>query len=74
MKITVKLFATLRDIAGKEVELEMNEDTTPKDILEHLGIPVEEAAIIMINGKGAKADSSLKDSDVIAFFPLVGGG
>ncbi len=74
MKVTVKLFATLREIAGKEVVLELSDEATPQTALQHLNIPEKEAAILMINGRGARLSTPLKDSDVLAVFPLVGGG
>ena len=74
MKIKVKLFATLRAKHEKEMDLELHETTTPGDILDLLGIPHSDAAIIMINGRHSKLDASLTENDTLAFFPAVGGG
>lgn len=74
MKVTIKLFATLRNYNENQQLLEVNEGVTPKDIINELNVPEAEVAIIMINGRGSKLDSVLKDSDVLALFPAVGGG
>lgn len=74
MQITVKLFATLRENRDKIMTLEVDPNTTPRRISEQLGIPVQDVAIIMINGRGAAIDSVLNENDVLALFPPVGGG
>lgn len=74
MKIFVKLFASLRDNREKEQYMDFKEDMTPKDIIENLGIPVEDVAIIMINGRRVELDSQIVENDTIALFPPVGGG
>ena len=74
MKVTVKLFATLRNYNENKQILEVDEGSTPKDIIKKLNVPETEVAIIMINGRGSKLDSVLKEADVVALFPAVGGG
>ncbi|MHC1747990.1 MAG: MoaD/ThiS family protein [Cellulosilyticaceae bacterium] len=74
MKITVKLFATLRENREKIMEMKISEGTMPLDIANMLQISADEIAIVMINGQGAKMDATLKEKDVLALFPLVGGG
>lgn len=74
MKITVKLFATLRENRGKIIELDVEEGATPKDVAGLLHIPLQDAAIIMINGRGGDFERKLNEHDVVALFPPVGGG
>lgn len=74
MKVTVKLFATLRIDRQKIMEMDVEEGTTPQDIAQLLDIPLQEIAIIMINGRGSAFDCRLEDQDVLALFPPVGGG
>ncbi len=74
MKITVRLFATLRINREKEMIMDLAEGTTPKDIINHLDILEKEAAIIFVNGIGAKLDKILADNDTVSIFPPVGGG
>jgi len=74
MKVTVKLFATLRVNRQNIQELELQEGAAPQQVAQLLGIPVAEIAIVMINGRGVAFDTPLQDQDVLALFPPVGGG
>lgn len=74
MNVTVKVFATLRMNREKEKLMEFEEGTTPSKVLVSMGIPEQDASIIMINGRSVKLDTPLKDGDVLALFPPVGGG
>lgn len=72
--IEVRLFATLREGRGKIVTLDAAAFPTAGDIIRHLGIPVEEVAILLINGFHKKPENEVKDGDIVALFPPVGGG
>lgn len=75
MHTEVRLFATLRDGRGKKVLLETMEGvTTPRDIIGQLGIPVEDVAILLKNGRDANWDEALQQEDYLSVFPPVGGG
>ncbi len=74
MKVLVKLFANLRDNREKEQLMDLEEGMVPRDVIEKLGIPFEDVAIIMINGKRKEADALLLQDDTVAIFPPVGGG
>ncbi len=74
MDIKVRLFATLRENRGKEVNLEMKETALPRDIIEKLDISEPEVAILLVNGRDGKLDQELSDGDVVSIFPPVGGG
>ncbi len=74
MPITVKLFADLRGSRGTIMDMDVSSGTTVKEIIESLGIPLQDVAIIMINGRGTNSDAVLKSDDVLALFPPVGGG
>ena len=45
-----------------------------ESIISHLNIPAEEVAILLINGFHKKPFDPVKDGDVVALFPPVGGG
>ena len=47
---------------------------TAGDIIAHLDIPPEEVSILLINGFHNKPESEVKDEDIVALFPPVGGG
>ena len=72
--IEVRLFATLRDGRGKILQLKPEEAATAGEILTLLQIPAETVAILLINGFHSKPEDAVKDGDVIALFPPVGGG
>ena len=44
------------------------------DILARMDIPPEEVSILLINGFHQKPESPVKDGDIVALFPPVGGG
>ena len=72
--IEVRLFATFREGREKVLFLEAEEYETTGRIVDFLGIPVEDVAILLINGRHSKPDVPLRDGDIVALFPQVGGG
>lgn len=72
--IEVRLFATFRQGREKIVLLEPGSFSSARGIIEHLGIPVGDVAILLINGRHSKPDDAVRDGDVVALFPPVGGG
>lgn len=72
--IEVRLFATFREGRDNVSFLEQKDFKTAGEIIDHLRIPREEVAILLINGLYSPIDTSIKDGDVIALFPPVGGG
>jgi molybdopterin converting factor small subunit len=74
MKIKTRLFATLREGRGKELEVEVGNDSTVKEIIEALSIEREDVALLLINGRDGSFDTVLTESDVVSLFPPVGGG
>lgn len=74
IKITVKLFATLRDGRFKDEIREYAHDASVSDVLRELEIPREEVSLIFVNGRAAGINSKLKEEDTLSLFPPVGGG
>ncbi len=72
--IEVRLFATLRDGRGKILELSADTVSSAADVLNTLASPAEEVAILLINGFHSTPDAPVKDGDIVALFPPVGGG
>lgn len=72
--IEVRLFATFREGRDKVSFLDQKDFNNAGEILSYLRIPREEVAILLINGRYSAIDSSLKNGDIIALFPPVGGG
>lgn len=74
MKITVKLFAYFRDNRFKITEREISEGTTVGEIVDSYDIDREEVGVLMINSRHTEFDSQPVEGDVLAIFPVVGGG
>jgi len=74
MEIQVKLFANFRDGRWKSKNLSFNEIVDIKYILETLQIEEKDLGIALINGTYSKLDCVLKDKDILALFPPIGGG
>lgn len=76
MKVTIKLFAYLRQGRFKSSELEFPEGTTIMLVLEALSIKPDDLkiGILFVNGKHSTMETILKEGDVLAIFPPVAGG
>lgn len=74
VNVVVKLFANLREDNEKEQTVELKEGSTVLDIVDKLKIPMDNIAIIMINGRRQTANIEVFHNDVVSLFPPVGGG
>ena len=79
MRLHIKLSTTLRDyVKGYEPEkglhLEVPDGMTVGELARHIGLPLEEIKIVMINGRQKEVQSKICDGARVAFFPAVGGG
>ena len=74
MKVTVKLFATLRNGRFDREVRQYPAGTTVKQVMGELNITKDQAAIIFVNNQHAMTNQELFDGDVLAFFPPIGGG
>lgn len=72
--IEVRLFATFRNGREKILLLDAAVFPNAKTVAEHLGIALDEIAILLINGRHSTPEAPIKDGDVVALFPPVGGG
>ncbi|WP_313346620.1 MoaD/ThiS family protein [Sedimentibacter sp.] len=74
MRVTIKLFATLRRGRDKILEKEYPEGTIVRDIIKDLNIDENDVAILLKNGISAKMDNEPLDGDTLSIFPPIGGG
>ena len=76
MRITVKLFAGLRERAGEnERDLELDAGARVADVWTPLGLGEEpEGLLYAVNKEYAAADRRLSDGDEVALIPPVSGG
>jgi len=80
--VTFKLYASLMDYLppdarGHEVALEVEEGTTPIQVLERFGVPLAEVHLVLLNGvfvPPSQRQRPLKAGDVLAVWPAVAGG
>ena len=74
MKITVKLFAYFRDNRFVAEVKDYPDSTKVIDVVRDLEIDSEEIGITMINSRHCKFESILSEGDILAIFPVIGGG
>ena len=79
MMIRLKLFAGLRasnPLGGAQGggEAQVPEGADVAGALEALGVPLEGAKIILVNGRHAELATRLEEGDRLSVFPPVGGG
>lgn len=74
--ITIKLFAQYRDGRFKTQDRSIPQGTTPKEIMDELGISEHKLplGVLMVNSKHESEEYILQDGDILALFPKVGGG
>ncbi len=74
MIVTVKLFAYFRDNRFIKEEWELKQGTKVIDIVNDLGIDPEEIGVLMINSRHTTLETELQEGNILAIFPVVGGG
>ena len=74
MQITVKLFATFRNGRTPLETRNYPVGTTVADLVAEREIPVAEIGIMLVNCRHVQLDRELADGDLVAIFPLLGGG
>lgn len=74
MQVTVKLFASFRTGRTPIEVCAYPDGTTVGDVVAEKGIPVTELGIMLVNCRHVHLDRVLADGDLLAIFPLLGGG
>ena len=74
MRISLSLFASLREGRFDSRELELAEGPSVGELADLAGVPRREIAIIFVDGRHAEPETVLHDGARVAFFPPVGGG
>ncbi|MCF8067378.1 MAG: MoaD/ThiS family protein [Desulfobacterales bacterium] len=73
--ISINLFASLgRFTPPGGNNYSVDDETTVQILLEKLGVPLDEAKLVFVNGIKSGLNSILKDGDRVGIFPPVGGG
>jgi len=74
MKITIKLFATLRKGRFEERIMDLPEGVKIGQVIRQIALPEKEVNLIFINGRNADFNAPLYEGDTVSIFPPVGGG
>ena len=83
MQIQLKLYATLSDLLPPEavnnaVTIEVDETTTPHQVIDQFNVPRPKAHLVLINGiyiePENRDDALFKAGDTLVIFPPVAGG
>lgn len=74
MTITVKLFAYFRDKRFIQEQQTFPPGTLVGDVVDSLKIEREEVGVLMINNKHCSFETALNSADILAIFPVIGGG
>lgn len=73
--IDLRLFATLQKFNPASPDtFAITPGVTVRDMLEQLGVPIEKAKLIFVNGLKKDLDVVLKGGERVGIFPPVGGG
>lgn len=74
MEIEYRLFASLREYGGNKSRIEMEDGSPVGDLLDRIGIPPDEVAIILVDGRHATREQALHDGETVSLFPAIAGG
>jgi molybdopterin converting factor small subunit len=79
LRVEVRLFATLAAFLPSDgrdgtAELEIPEGSTVVDVTRRLGIPLDLARVVLVNGRDIGLEAPLTARDVVMIFPPLAGG
>ena len=74
MVVTVKLFASFQEGRFETAPRELPAGTRLAAVVDELGIPQETIGVMLVNSRHAELERELSQGDVVAIFPLLGGG
>ena len=74
MQIELKLFATLIEYGSERQSVQVADGATVSDVLDKFNIPDNIPKLRIVNNVHVSPGYVLKDGDVLALFPPIGGG
>ena len=72
--LTIKLFASFQRGRFAVETRAYPESPTVGEIVDKLAIPRSEVGVMMVNGRNVEFDDRPAEGDVLAIFPIIGGG
>ncbi len=74
MQVTVKLFAFFREGRFIKEDRELSPAAPVCQVVDDLDIDREEVGVLMVNSRHCQLDTILQEGDILAIFPVIGGG
>lgn len=74
MRVTIKLFAGFQKDRFAVQEREVEPGTPARRVVEALGIDPAAVGVILVNARHIELDTELHPDDLVAIFPVIGGG
>lgn len=79
MRVQIKLFSVLRDYVSnydpeKGVVADLPDDATVPDLLDHLGIPMSKAPVVICEGRILKSTDTIQPNSTLHIIQPVAGG
>lgn len=74
MGVTIKLFATFRTGRFAVEERELAPGTRVREVTDALAIEEASIGVLLVNHRHVSLDAELRPGDVLAVFPVIGGG
>ena len=63
-----------RYVESPAISMEMTENSTVADVINALGVPHDEAGVVIIGGRVVPWNQCLSDGDVLKVYPAIIGG
>jgi molybdopterin converting factor small subunit len=74
VKVTIKLFSYFRESRFKIEDRDLEDGTTVGDVVDMVNIDRKEVGVLMVNSRHTAFDIKLCKNDILAIFPVIGGG
>lgn len=79
VRVQIKLFSVLRDYVSnydpeKGVVADLPDDATVPDLLDHLGIPMSKAPVVICEGRILKSTDTIQPNSTLHIIQPVAGG
>ncbi len=74
MQVTVRLFLAFRVGRFETRALDLPDKTTVAGVVETLGLDGQQVGLVTVNNRQATLECGLASGDMVALFPLIGGG
>lgn len=74
MRVSVKLFAGFQQGRFVTSEFDLPAGTTVQAVLDQLKIPSQEVGVMLVDSRHVGFERTLAPGEVLAIFPIIGGG